>query len=524
MRIQSVATALLLLFTYHQCESANILVLEELLSPSHYLWFKKVTAGLVAAGHNVTVVCPGPEVSSENLTYIYMEKVYDKVYKPMEESKMDFFEIGNINPFLQFLVLSDWIVNSCKGFVESDGWQTLKNYPSDFKFDLVIHDFPAGICMLSFLQKFNYPPMIFMTAYAEYNFISYITKTTVTPSFYPYVALDELQPTFLSRVENMLLHAIDYICYNYFIFPKLDKIVSSSFENLPPLQELAERSIITMFNYDAAVEGIRQLPPNVIGVGGLQIEKPKPLTGEIKSIADQATNGLILFSLGTNVKSKDLGDARITHFLKAFANFPEYTFLWKFEAEELPMEAPKNVFIRKWIPQNDVLGYNNTKLFITHAGGLSTQEAIWHGIPMLAMPVFLDQFGNSRKSVKKGIAEQLLFADLSSSTLTEKLRLLLTNQKYKNNIAAASRAFRDQKDTPLERGLWWIEWAMRNPDAAHFKSPSKHLGFFGIHSMDVIAFLTIVLIVLTYGVLVLLRKIVRLIFCRGENNSKRKLD
>lgn len=30
---------------------------------------------------------------------------------------------------------------------------------------------------------------------------------------------------------------------------------------------------------------------------------------------------------------------------------------------------------------------------MTHAGGLSTQEATWHGIPMLAMPVFLDQFG-----------------------------------------------------------------------------------------------------------------------------------
>lgn len=97
--------------------------------------------------------------------------------------------------------------------------------------------------------------MIFMTAYAEYNFISYVTKTTVTPSFYPYVALDELQPTFLSRVENILLHAIDYMCYTYIIYPRLDKLVSTSFENLPPLQELAERSIITLFNYDAAVEG-----------------------------------------------------------------------------------------------------------------------------------------------------------------------------------------------------------------------------------------------------------------------------
>lgn len=131
---------------------------------------------------------------------------------------------------------------------------------------------------------------------------------------------------------------------------------------------------------------------------------------------------------------------------------------------------------------------------------------------------------NSRKSVKKGIAEQILFADLSSSTLTDKLRLLLSNPKYKNNIVAASKVYRDQKETPLERGLWWIEWALRNPNAAHFKSPSKHLGFFGIHSIDVIAFLTIVLLALTYGVLVLLRKIVKSVFCKGGSDSKRKLD
>lgn len=167
----------------------------------------------------------------------------------------------------------------------------------------MIHDFPAGICTLSFLQKFNYPPMIFMTAYTEFNFISSVTKTTLTPSFYPYVALSQLESTFLSRVENMLLHTIDYLYFTYVIFPKLDEVVSTSFENLPPLLELAERNIITIFNYNVAVhgmytnrisfifkkcspvvsssldEGMKQLPPNVIPVGGLQIEKPKALTG-----------------------------------------------------------------------------------------------------------------------------------------------------------------------------------------------------------------------------------------------------
>lgn len=51
-----------------------------------------------------------------------------------------------------------------------------------------------------------------------------------------------------------------------------------------------------------------------------------------------------------------LGDVRIAHILNAFANFSEHTFLWKFESDKLPIELPKNVFIQKWMPQNDVLG------------------------------------------------------------------------------------------------------------------------------------------------------------------------
>lgn len=98
-----------------------------------------------------------------------------------------------------------------------------------------------------------------MTAYAEYNFIAYSTKTVLTTSFTPYVALPGLTPTFLGRLENALLHYVDYLYYSYVVFPELDRIVSSSFKNLPPLLELAQRSVLTMFNYDAAVDGILKL-------------------------------------------------------------------------------------------------------------------------------------------------------------------------------------------------------------------------------------------------------------------------
>lgn len=76
------------------------------------------------------------------------------------------------------------------------------------------------------------------------------------------------------------------------------------------------------------------------------------------------------------MRSDLLGAERITHILRAFANFPDYTFLWKFESDTLPVEMPKNVFIQKWIPQNDVLGTVYIKYFLDeiNCGHCSTQK------------------------------------------------------------------------------------------------------------------------------------------------------
>lgn len=95
--------------------------------------------------------------------------------------------------------------------------------------------------------------------------------------------------------------------------------------------------------------------------------------------------------MGTNIKSNALGAETLMKLLKAFEQMPQYNFLWKFETDTLPMKPPKNVLIRPWVPQNDLLGHPKVKLFITHAGGLSTVEASWHGMPVLSIPFLVDQ-------------------------------------------------------------------------------------------------------------------------------------
>lgn len=53
------------------------------------------------------------------------------------------------------------------------------------------------------------------------------------------------------------------------------------------------------------------------------------------------------------MKSSKLNNETVGVIIKTLGNLP-YNVLWKFE-EELPGK-PKNVEIRKWFPQQDVLG------------------------------------------------------------------------------------------------------------------------------------------------------------------------
>lgn len=127
---------------------------------------------------------------------------------------------------------------------------------------------------------------------------------------------------------------------------------------------------------------------------------------------------------------------------------------------------------------------------------------------------------NIHKSVDKGIAEFLYLSDLTKENLYEKLHSMLTNPKFEENIQITSKAFKDQKETPLERAIWWIEWAIRNPNVSHFKGNRQKLNFIQIESIDVYAFLTIIFSTIVCVQLWISFKILRCIYNRKTLTSK----
>lgn len=140
---------------------------------------------------------------------------------------------------------------------------------------------------------------------------------------------------------------------------------------------------------------------------------------------DNAKNGFIFFSLGSNVRSDELDESTLNVLLDTFRQMPEL-ILWKFETN-FKTTLPQNVVIRKWLSQNDILGHPNIKLFISHGGALSTHETMYHGVPVLVMPFFMDQFVNAKMVVKKGIGLELNIQQITVDSLFSTARELIDN-------------------------------------------------------------------------------------------------
>lgn len=97
------------------------------------------------------------------------------------------------------------------GIIKSKGIHNLLNYPNDFKFDLILYDFTLGPCILGFLHKFNYPPVVGVTAF---NIPSYTIELVGGHNYYayiPYFSLNyDTEMTFFQRLFNIYIYAYDY--------------------------------------------------------------------------------------------------------------------------------------------------------------------------------------------------------------------------------------------------------------------------------------------------------------------------
>ncbi|XP_026304574.1 UDP-glucuronosyltransferase 2B18 isoform X6 [Piliocolobus tephrosceles] len=228
------------------------------------------------------------------------------------------------------------------------------------------------------------------------------------------------------------------------------------------------------------------LLPNVDFVGGLHCKPAKPLPKEMEEfVQSSGENGVVVFTLGSMVTN--MKEERANVIASALAQIPQKV-LWRFDGNK-PDTLGLNTRLYKWIPQNDLLGHPKTRAFITHGGANGIYEAIYHGVPMVGIPLFADQPDNIAHMKIKGAAVQLDFDTMSSTDLANALKTVINDPLYKENVMKLSRIQHDQPVKPLDRAVFWIEFVMRHKGAKHLRVAAHDLTWFQYHSLDVTGFL-----------------------------------
>ncbi|TRY82310.1 hypothetical protein DNTS_009394 [Danionella cerebrum] len=349
------------------------------------------------------------------------------------------------------------------------------------KFDLVLTD-PAFGGGFFLARRLDLPIVLNVrwTMHGEAHF-------EIAPSPLSYVPVPGLElsdkMTFGQRAMNLIGFMFSQYNKMWFVTPHYHSFCKKYFGSEINYKSILRDADIWLMRTDFIFEFPRPTMPNIVYMGGFQCKPAKPLPEELeKFVESSGEHGVIVMSLGTLFSH--LPDEISEEIAAAFSRLPQRV-IWRHTGPR-PLTTGDRTLLVDWIPQNDLLGHPQTKLFITHGGTNSIQEAIYHGVPILGLPIVFDQPDNLSRMKVRGTTKLVDIAELNRTMFLEALKEVLYNPSYRENMKTLSKLHHDQPMKPLDRAMFWIEFVMRNKGAAHLRTQSFRMSWIEYHSVDVI--------------------------------------
>ncbi|KAF1752790.1 hypothetical protein GCK72_019345 [Caenorhabditis remanei] len=468
----------LLLLVGIEVSGKNILIYNSVFGYSHVKFISLMANIIADHGHNVTLFQPyhilhNTEglVKNKNIEIIdYLPDHYDELVNAEAETFPMFWDDPLVNhPILETIIAPKLI----SGAIERTATQLFKdqevlNQLKSKKFDVVIAEtFELTGVYLAYLL--DVPCIPIMPAVRFTNTQDVFGQ----PSLLGYVQQpgSKMAPEagFLDRLNDVYRHVLMNLNSDW-----NSKYQNEIFEKaigrpIPYWKDLVKQCPIYMTNSNPYLDFAVPTTATIVHIGGITVDlkkKKNPLPDDYEKIL-QERESTVLISFGSVIRSFQMPENFKNGIIKMFESLPDVTFIWKYEKDdaEFQKRLPKNVHLKKWVPQPALLADRRLKAFVTHGGLGSTTEVAYSGKPALMVPIFGDQPHNADMLARHGGAIAYDKYNLKDSQkLTNAIRSLVYDTKYKSNAESLLDVLANQPIDPKVNLMKHLEFAMKFPN------------------------------------------------------------
>ncbi|CAI91175.1 glucuronosyltransferase [Caenorhabditis elegans] len=521
---------------FQNSKSVNFLVYCPLFAHSHHTFLAKIADTLSEEGHNVTFLAPIIVQKYEN--FKYLKHTTDIIYiQPDEELK----KLGEIMGSAGF----------SKYWTEEPS--VFSMIPSIKLFQKMFHkiyeNLRADLSILDSLKDRKFDAMIYeVLAFNAIAIQQYLGIKTLYPTFSVTHGMvlsksigEPASPATLSSAlspygekMNFQERLMNTVCaFIYQVFMKPPKMISYSHPYYEiDLKEAESKASFVFLNSNPYLDFPRPMLTKTVLIGGISVN-----TSQIREerLSDEYHNILnirvktVLISFGSIMLSTDMPDRYKSIIVKVIEEFPNVTFIWKYESDELDFANNlKNLHFFKWIPQTALLADSRLSAFITHAGLGSINELSYMGKPAILVPIFADQLRNAKMLVRHNGSISLEKQDLGNF---EKLRVslakILKDNSFQENAEILARQLNNQPISPRELLIKHATFGAEFGELPSLDPYSRQMSFFSLNMIDIFLFLGVFLAILVYFLFTFLRLLLNLLLKKkavekSQENRKTK--
>ncbi len=191
------------------------------------------------------------------------------------------------------------------------------------------------------------------------------------------------------------------------------------------------------------------LPPRHAYVGPLQWELPQPTPDLVTVPGDP----WVLISLSLVPQLGDIEVAQTA--IVTLRDDPVRVLVTLSPTHDRAQfgDLPGNVTVTGYVPHSQVLP--RCQLVVSHAGHGIVMKALWHGVPLVLVPLGRDQPGVAARAAAAGVAEVIGPEDRKFDRIAVAIRRVLDSPRYRE--AAGSVARRLQATDPVAHSCTLIE-------------------------------------------------------------------